>query len=173
MTRNDRARFAPAVPDAFTLVELIIVMALIATLVALVAPSLGRSLRGRNLDQEAKRFIALTEYARQEAVSQGVPMTVWIEPETGKFGAEPKPGYPLMKNRPKNFKLNEDVHFEMGDTASAPEGVLQAVELAPDGMPEPTSIASLRLVDRFNAAVAIAKTRDGWGYEIVKEQEEK
>lgn len=173
MTRNDNVRFAPVVTRAFTLVELIIVMALLATIMALSAPSLSRSLRGRNLDQEAKRFIALTEYARQEAVSQGVPMVVWIDPEAGQFGVEPKTGYPAMSNRVKNYKLNDDVHFEVGSTASRAEGVLQAVELAPDGMPEPTSIASLRLVDRFESAVAITKTRDGWGYEIVKAQEEK
>ena len=150
-------------------------MALLATIMALAAPSLGRSLRGRNLDQEAKRFIAATEWARNEAVSQGVPMTVWIDVEGGAFGVESKPGYPVAKQIQKRYELNPDVHFEMGDntggTAGA-EGTLNAAELSPDGTPDASSIASLRLVDRFNAAVSIVKTRDGWGYEIVKGEQQ-
>src|ERR1051325_1837454 len=88
--RNDMAaRPAPG----FTLVELILVMALLATLMALAAPSLSRSMRQRNLSQEATRFVALTESARDEAVSQGVPMVVWIDPVGGRFGMGPKTGY--------------------------------------------------------------------------------
>jgi type II secretion system protein H len=165
MTRNDRAHDDAL---AFTLVELVLVMALLATIMAIAAPSLGRSLRGRNLDQEAKRFIAATEFARSEAVSQGVPMTVWLDAQGGSFGVEAKAGYPAGKKIQKRWQLNPDVHFELGNTAASAESTLNAVELAPDGTPEPSSIASVRLVDRFNAVVAIAKTRDGWGYEIVK-----
>ena len=160
---------------AFTLVELIIVMALMATMMALVAPSLARSLRGRNLDQEAKRFIAAIEWARNEAISQGVPMTVWMDVENGAFGVESKPGYSVAKPIQKRFELNADMHFERGNSSggtTGSEGTLNAVELSPEGTPDPSSIASLQLVDRFNSVVTITKTRDGWGYEIVKPQEQ-
>src|SRR5438067_13878805 len=92
MLTNDNARSARTL-RAFTLVELILVMAVLATIMALSTPSLSRSLRNRNIEQEAKRFIALTEYARGEAVSQGVPMTIWIDVEAGAFGVEPKAGF--------------------------------------------------------------------------------
>ena len=148
-------------------------MALLATIMALAAPSLGRSLRGRNLDQEAKRLIALIEYGRSEAISQGVPMTVWIDAAGGRFGVEPKPGYPAASQREKTYALNPDVHFEMGSTAPTAQDVTTGVEFAPDGTPDASSIASVRLVDRFNSSVAIAKSRDGLSYDIVKEEPQK
>ena len=51
-------------PSAFTLVELIIVMALLAVVVAVAAPTLGRSMRERNLADEMARLLSATEYAR-------------------------------------------------------------------------------------------------------------
>ena len=44
----------------FTLVELIIVMGLLALAAGIAAPMMARSLRGRNINEEAQRFIALT-----------------------------------------------------------------------------------------------------------------
>lgn len=141
-------------------------MAVLATVMALAVPSLSRSLRDRNLAQEAKRFIALTEYARNEAISQGVPMTVWIDVENGRFGAEPKTGFSGNDNTQKEFSLNPDVHFENLSTAQGQNELSQAIEFAPDGVPEPTSIASIELADRFGSVVAITKTQDKLGYEI-------
>src|SRR4051812_32393951 len=83
----------PTHSSGFTLVELILVMVLLTVIVGFAAPSLARSMRQRNLAGEAARFLAATEYAREEAVSQGVPMTVWINAETQRFGVEPKSGY--------------------------------------------------------------------------------
>jgi type II secretion system protein H len=170
MLKDDTTRFAP---PAFTLVELILVMAVLATVMALAAPSLSRSLRNRNLDQEAKRFIALTEYARSEAVSQAVPMIVWIDADGGRFGAEPKAGFTSADNTKKEYPLNSDVHFDLTNAPAAQDGLVTAVEFEPDGTPDPSSMATVQLADRFKNAVAIAKTQDGWGYEIVKDTQEK
>ena len=67
-------------PAAFTLIELVLVMVLLATLLAISAPTLSRSFKGRALEQEAVRLLAATVYAREEAVSQSLPMTLWIDP---------------------------------------------------------------------------------------------
>jgi type IV fimbrial biogenesis protein FimT len=155
--------------SGFTLVELIIVMALLAVVAAISMPSLGRSMRERNLNDEAARFVALTEYARSEAVSQGVPMTVWIDPQTQRFGAEAATGFEGEESRAKEFVLNADVRFEVERTATR-NGLTDLVEFTPDGAPDTTSIDTLRLADRFGAARTISRTSDGWSYEIVKEQ---
>lgn len=152
----------------FTLVELIFVMALLTIVVALSAPSLSRSMRQRNLNEEATRFLAATEYARDEAVSQGVPMTVWIDPAARRFGVEPKTGYDGSKTRDREFAVNPDVQFEIGIGVTK-GGVIAAAEFAPDGSLASSSLDSVRLVDRFNAALTVARTSDGWSYEIVKE----
>jgi len=162
MWRSDETR-------GFTLVELILVMMLLAVVTAIAVPSLSRSLRQRNLDGEAARLLALSEYARDEAVSQGVPMTVWIDPNAQRFGVEPKAGYEGDDARAKEFALNTDIHFEL-DRGATHDGVVDAMEFAPDGSPASSSIDALRLVDRFKSVVTVALSSDGWAYEIVKEQ---
>ncbi len=153
----------------FTLVELIIVMALLAVVAAISMPSLGRSMRERNLKDEAARFLAVTEYARNEAASQGVPMTVWIDPATQRFGVEAKTGFEGDESRAKHFDMNADVHFELDRTATR-NGVIDAAEFSPEGAPTSASIDALRMVDRFGASLTVSRTTDGWSYEIVKEK---
>ena len=156
-------------PAGFTLVELILVMALLATVMAFVAPVLSRSLRGRDLEQEAARFIALTEYARDEAVSQGVPMVVWLAPDAGRLGLAAKSGYTGSVSRDREFEVNPNVRFEVA-SARAGGDVLELAEFAPDGAPATTNAALLRVVDRYDAVLTVAQTSDGWGYEITQEQ---
>jgi type II secretion system protein H len=162
--RNNNARFA----RAFTLVELILVMVLLTTLMAIAVPSLARSFRQRNVNQEAVRFVALTEYARDEAVSQGVPMVVWIDTAGGRFGADSKTGYGATSTRGKEFSMNADVHFETMEGAAQQQGIVTAAEFAPDGTLDPSGVATVRVADRFNSSATISQTSDGWGYEILK-----
>ncbi len=146
-------------------------MALLATVLAFSAPSLSRSLRERYLNQEAARFLALTEHGRDEAVSQGVPMVVWIDAKAQRFGLEPKTGYEAPEMPGREYAVNPDIQIEITKAPKIPGtgSVVRAIEFAPDGLPEPSSIDLLRLVDRFDSVVTIAKTSDGWGYEILEE----
>jgi len=151
----------------FTLVELVLVMALLTVVVGFAAPSLSRSMRQRNLGGEAARFIAATEYARDEAVSQGVPMTVWIDPAAQRFGVEAKSGYDSALSRDREFDMNPDTHFEVTG-GQRKNNVIEAVEFGPEGSPTAASIDSVQFVDRFNSVVSVARTTDGWSYEILK-----
>jgi type II secretion system protein H len=162
MERSDPA-------PGFTLVELILVMALLAVIAAFSAPSLARSLRQRNLAGEASRLLALTEYGRDEAVSQGVPMSVWVDPKAQRMGVEPKTGYEGDDARTREFELHADIHFEVDRTATQ-GGVVEVIEFSPDGSPSSSSIDAVRLVDRFQSLITVARTSDGYSYEIVKEQ---
>jgi hypothetical protein len=58
---------------------------------------------------------------------------------------------------------------EVEKTALSGGEMTTVIEFAPDGTPEPVSAESVRLVDRFDAVVTIARTTDRWGYEILKE----
>jgi len=153
----------------FTLVELIIVMMLLATVTALSLPTLSRSMRQRHLAGEAARFLALTEYARDEAISQGVPTILWIDPASGRFGVEAKAGFTGDERRAREFEVNPDVHFE-ADAVPTKNGVAKAVEFAPDGTPDESSVESLRIADRFGSALTVARTLGRDSYEILKEQ---
>lgn len=163
-------RFSPG-RGAFTLIEFVLVMALLATLMALAAPSLARSMRQRSLDQEAVRFLALTEHARNEAVSRGVPMVIWIEPETRRFGLDSKPGHLLIEPRKLEYVLAPEVHFELERRASVGRAAA-TIEFGPDGWLVWDSLNWVRLVDRRESGLLIARGTNGWGYEIVKEHEQ-
>ncbi len=162
MQRSDPA-------PGFTLVELILVMALLAVVAAFSAPSLARSLRQRNLDGEAARLLALSEYGRNEAISQGVPMSVWVDPKGQRMGVQPKTGFEGDDARSREFALNADIRFELDRTATQ-GGVIEVMEFSPDGSPSSSSIDAVRLVDRFQSLVTVSRTSDGWSYEIVKGQ---
>ena len=176
---------------AFTLIELVLVMALLATLAAIAVPSLSRSLRGHNLDAQADRLLALTEYGRDEAVSQGFPMVLWIDADGGRFGVDTKPGYGSGQEntRAREYALGEDAHFEpvgqgmvsttpaagtsaQGQTnGAAPQGThggVTAAEFEPDGTLDPGSLPGFHLTDRAGESLSVAQTPDAYGYEIVK-----
>jgi type II secretion system protein H len=159
---------ARATSGAFTLVELIVVMGLLAMLLAFVAPSLGRSMRQRNLEGEAARFLAATEYARDEAVSQGVPMIVWIDEKKSRFGVEVKDGFIGAESRDREFALHADIQMEL-EKSIGRNAKVQPIEFAPDGTPATTNVEMVTLKDRFDAVLVVARTEDGWGYEILEE----
>jgi len=147
---------------AFTLVELLLVMTILTVIMAIVAPTLSRSMRGHKIDEEATRFVALTEYARSEAISQGIPMVVWIDGKAQSFGLDPQSDYYQSKTH-RQYTLNSDVHFDAitGGTPNTPSIIFSA-----SGTPDPASVESLRLVDRFGVAHLINRRSDGWGYQI-------
>jgi prepilin-type N-terminal cleavage/methylation domain-containing protein len=155
--------------QAFTLIELIIVMAVLTVLLALAAPSLSSSLRGHHLEQAGAQLLALTEYGRDEAISQGVPMDVWLNPENGQYGVTAKAGYPGDPARDKQYTLDGEMHFDAA-TSGVPAGhSLNVAEFEPDGTLDPSSNAVMRIVDRSQAGVSITETTDGYGYELQKE----
>jgi type II secretion system protein H len=153
----------------FTLIELILVLALLAIIMALSAPMLSRSLRQRGVDQEASRFLALLEYGRSEAVSQGVPMMIWLAPTTGRYGVEAKAGFAGNSTRVRTYTVAKGVTVtaEQGVTAN---GVLQAVEFAPDGWPVEGGAETVRFSDSNGSAIAVTHTTDRWGYELTREE---
>jgi len=164
--RNNSAR----IPQAFTLVELILVMALLATLLALSAPTILHSFKQRDLEKEATQLLAVTEYARSEAISQGIPMDVWIDPATGCFGVQASDGFDGDESREKTYALNTDVHFDPVSATADQDGHTVIATFDPEGTLDPeNSIDALRIVNRSEAAISFEQTEDGWGYEIVKE----
>jgi prepilin-type N-terminal cleavage/methylation domain-containing protein len=151
---------------AFTLVELVIVMALLCVILGIAAPSLSRSMHQRNLNQEATRLLGVTEYARDEAVSRGVPMVVWVDVANGQFGVREIPGYDAASPRDKVFTLPDGIRFDPA-RGIASSGEAEVAEFTTDGTLDPSSQQTLALVDNTKSSIEIAQTSDGWGYQIV------
>ncbi len=80
--RGNRTTFAAA---AFTLIELILVMVILAFVVAMVAPSLRGFGTGRRIHDTAALIVSLADYARTQAVNEGRAYRLNVEPRTGEF----------------------------------------------------------------------------------------
>jgi type II secretion system protein H len=70
---------------AFTLLELILVLAIIAIAVGMAVPRLHGFARGRQTAQCAEQMVALTRYARSQAITRGVPYRLNIDPGNGTY----------------------------------------------------------------------------------------
>jgi type II secretion system protein H len=112
MTSTTGPRGAERRHRAFTLIELVLVMTLIVVVMALVAPSLGNFFRGRNLDSESRRFLALCRYARSRAVSEGVPMLLWLDPDRRLYGLTEEYGFGQPDQKPVAYELEPDVELQ-------------------------------------------------------------
>jgi general secretion pathway protein H len=78
MTAGRGAR--PSGPRGFTLIEIVVVLAILAVATALVLPSVGRGTESLRLRSEAGRVAALLRQARLEAVSQRHATRVTLDP---------------------------------------------------------------------------------------------
>src|SRR5882724_1162128 len=107
---------------AFTLIELILVMTILAIAVSITAPALANFFRGRTLDSEGRRLLGLTRQGQSRAVSEGVPMELWIDSAHSAYGLEAEPSYEPNDAKAVNITLDSDlqVQVENLNAASAP-----------------------------------------------------
>ena len=156
-------------PHGFTLIELILVLALLVIITSLAAPAMSRFVRGRALDSEARRFAALMHAGQSRAVSEGAPMVLWVDAETGAYGLEAETSG--QDGDAKAEKLTVDSTLRVS-VASAGVGTpetfknLPAVKFLADGTVDENSPQTLQLQDSagFTRWLVLGKTR--MGYEI-------
>lgn len=97
---------------AFTLVELLLVMSILVVVIAVAMPSLAGFFRGRSLDSEARRLLALTHQGQSRAVFEGVPMLLWLDAKNRTYGLEEEPGYTDQDLKAVEFTVDEDLGLE-------------------------------------------------------------
>src|SRR5512141_2029281 len=108
-------------PLAFTLIELILVMALLTIVISLTAPRLSRFFRGRTLDSEARRLLALTRSGQSRAVSEGIPIDLWVNVAEGQVGLEAEPSFETSDSKAVDLQIDERLKIEVeARVAAAP-----------------------------------------------------
>ncbi len=132
---------------AFTLVELMLVMTLLIIVISVAAPTLANFFRGRTLDSEARRLLALTRHGQNRAVGEGFPMVLWLDAKARTYGLEAEPGYQDQDSRAVEFKLDKDLQMEVVNL-----DLSQAV---------PTNPSPLSTVNPLNATTGSAGPRAG------------
>src|SRR6266576_1390544 len=102
--------------SAFTLIELILVMAILTIAVSITAPTLGRFFSGRALDSEARRLLALTHNGQSRAVTEGFPVELWVDARQRTYGLEAEfssgTGGNDRDSKAEDFTLDRDVKIE-------------------------------------------------------------
>ncbi len=104
---------------AYTLLELVLVLAIIASTLAMVAPSLSGFARGRRAEDAARQFIALTRWARSQAATDGVSYQLTVDPSLGQWKLNVQDDTDSFTDTPGPF----------GRVFSVPEGVEIQCEL--------------------------------------------
>ncbi len=168
---------------AFTLIELMLVLAMLTIVLAVSFPSLRGFFRGRHLDHEARRFISLTRYAQSRAVSEGYPMVLWVDAKQGAYGMQAQTGYLDEDDRSVEYDIHETLKVEVTRSAVARNvssqrternsvvGNLPAIKFNPDGFYADTSPEEIVLIQEGEGGskeeVVIAKSENRLGYEII------
>jgi type II secretory pathway pseudopilin PulG len=178
------------------LVELMLVMTILVTVIAVAAPTLAGFFRGRALDSEARRLLALTRLGQSQAISGGVPMVLWVDLKERTYGLEEEGGFSEVTTRSFEYRLAEDLTLELlsqnilppmnpstvagfGTLATAnavarlnqartrgPHRHLPRIRFEPDGVFTTTAPLILRLTDRDGATLCLAPSRHRLNYEI-------
>ena len=174
--RNDRAR-------AFTLIELILVMAMLAIVISVALPSLKGFFRGRNLDSEARRFLSLTRYGQSRAVSEGVPILLWIDARQNTYGLLAQTGYADTDTNTVQFTLDKELRVEavtpqiasltrsnLWTQSAPPVGSLPTIRFQPDGFISETSPDQIVFRQGTDEPIRIAESTNRLKYEIQASQ---
>lgn len=153
---------------AFTLVELILVMVLLVVAISLVAPKMSSFTRGRALDSEARRVLAMTHAAQARAVSEGMPMMLWIDEKQNGYGLEEEtPGKNGDANAEK-FSADDNVQvavMNLNGSATTFKN-LPAIRFLADGTVDENSPQMLKLSGTDGAELWLLESADRRGYEI-------
>lgn len=124
----------------FTLLELVLVLALIALAITMIAPSFSNFAKGRTALNTAGQFVAATRYARSQAIANGSMYRMNIDPDGRKWW--------LTYDNGKSFV---QVSNEFGSEFIVPEGVIMTtdapivdgnavIEFTPTGKSDPANV---------------------------------
>ena len=173
--QNNRQRVSTR---AFTLIELMLVMALLAIVTALTAPRMISFFRGRSLSEEARRVLALTHYAQSRAIAEGVPVVLWFSPTASTYGQNIQSGFVETDDHASSFALEASLSLEIPNTDAPPVSELEdertglpdglpVIRFTPDGFFDPASVSKLVLRQGTEAALELVPTANRLSYEIL------
>src|SRR4051794_30179079 len=168
-TGNNRIRSTDALRSpGFTLLELILVMALLTVVIGIAAPKLSRFFRGRTQDSEAGRFLSLTHYGQSRAVSEGIPMTLWIDAKNRAYGLQQETGYTDGDRKAVDFTLDKALQIDVASGVKPARNArnLPAIRFLPDGTVGNTSVTGVSIREGDTQPIWIVQAANGLSYEI-------
>ena len=168
----------------FTLIEMILVMALLVVAVSMVSPRLAGFIRARTLESETRRLLSLSNAARARAISEGSPVILWLDASTGRYGMELET--PGKNGDPNSIEFTADADLQVafatatslvGQTATSPRPVtlpatrpmtqrnLPSIRMLPDGSVDESSPEAIRISDTLGGTLWLVEGSDRRHYE--------
>lgn len=122
---------------AFTLLELILVLVVVATMLALVAPRLSGVTARSRIDSAAATTLAMMHECQQRAINEGTPHRLVLEPDERRAWIETLT--PTGYQRPQasyaiDYEWDKALSFEQEGFAE--QGGLWSIVFSPDGSAE-------------------------------------
>jgi Tfp pilus assembly protein FimT len=167
--------------------ELILVMTVLAVAVSFTAPALATFFRGRTLDSEARRLLSMTRQAQSRAVSEGVPIELWVDAVHQSYGLEAEPTFDTNDPKAGSVQMDSDMQIlaislnapgaaaaqsmSTSPTSATPSPKsnhpsLPRIRFLPDGSIAENSPQMIQLTGRDGSSRWIALARNRLSYEI-------
>jgi type II secretion system protein H len=154
---------------AFTLIELILVLALLVIITSLAVPAMAKFIRGRALDSEARRLSALMHAAQSRAVSEGMPMLLWVNEKTASYGLEAETSGKDGDAKAEELMVDSTLKISvmnLGTGEQTTDKSLPAIRFLADGTVDENSPQTLKLTDSDGFSRWLAETPLRTGYEV-------
>lgn len=153
----------------FTLIELILVLALLVIITSIAAPAMSKFIRGRALDSEARRMLALMHAAQSRAVSEGMPMMLWVDEKNGAYGFEAETSGQNGDPKAEELMLDSTLQIALQNSTTGTQVTfknLPAIRFLADGTVDENSPQQLKLTDSNGFSRRLIETPLRNGYEI-------
>src|SRR5579859_794919 len=149
--------------SAFTLIELILVMALVVVITSLAAPAMSNFIRGQALDSEARRLLALMHAGQSRAVSEALPVVLWVDEKQGTYGLQAEATGRNGDSKAENLSVDEHLQIAVVNTGSS--GMIKfrglpAIRFLPDGTVDENSPSTLRLTNAKGQVLWLIESHD-------------
>lgn len=155
--------------EGFTLLELILVMVILSTVLAMAAPSLRGFFGSRKTHDEAAQLLALTQFARSQAISEGIiyrlnfdttERTYWLTSQRAGVFEELKTEFGYV------FTFPNDITVELEDVDKDEDEMFFA--FTPQGT---VTAGTIRLIDRRGLVLEITCPTITESFSIVEREQ--
>jgi prepilin-type N-terminal cleavage/methylation domain-containing protein len=167
-------------PRGFTLLELVIVMLVVTTILALAAPQMRGFLAGTRSRDATTQLVALTGYAKARAAAEAKVYRLNLGADSYSLSVEEGQGFrPVATDFGKEFSIPDTLHVEI---VPLPSGMIgpqaqrdpaddgRGILFYPDGRPVSTM---LKLTDDKGRVTIIASPSPAEAFRVITEAEAK
>jgi len=154
----------------FTLIELILVMAILAMVAAIAVPRLAGFSEGREYVAEWNRFTSLLRFARSQAIARAEPVEIQFDEHPARYRIKDKKIQDKTVRSPSEHVLAKKliIEFPELDAASHRENGSVSIRFMPDGSVDEQSPSRIRMSEKDGHFLRELEVDPVWGYTVPK-----